>query len=77
MTQKTLHSKYASPTSLSMALTELVEDFTVELRQNVYNISSTKDFSMAELLESCERLTRLRSGNLRTNTVQRELLSQA
>ncbi|KAK5633818.1 hypothetical protein RRF57_009532 [Xylaria bambusicola] len=46
MAEKTLHSKYASPSNLSVALAGLVGDFTVELRQNVYNIRSDKDFSM-------------------------------
>ncbi|KAI1260939.1 hypothetical protein F5Y18DRAFT_403692, partial [Xylariaceae sp. FL1019] len=49
MSQKTLHCRYASPTNLSMALTELVGDFTVELCQNVYNIFSPKDFSMVNV----------------------------
>ncbi|KAI3324078.1 hypothetical protein HD806DRAFT_494040 [Xylariaceae sp. AK1471] len=52
----TLHSKYVTPTNLSMALTELVGDFAVELRQNVYNISSTEDFSVDDLLQTCERV---------------------
>ncbi|KAI0506864.1 hypothetical protein F5B22DRAFT_622331 [Xylaria bambusicola] len=56
----TLHSKFASPTTLSMALTELVGDFEVQLRQNVYYISSTKDISRDELIRTCERM-RMRS----------------
>ncbi|KAI0867322.1 hypothetical protein GGS24DRAFT_485994 [Hypoxylon argillaceum] len=67
MVEKRLHSKYASPANLSMALTELVGDFTVELRQNVYNIRSAKDFNMFELLQSCERVSpRARSANQAT-----------
>ncbi|KAI1747216.1 hypothetical protein F4782DRAFT_522035 [Xylaria castorea] len=67
MIEKTLHSKYVCPANLSMALTELVGVFTVELRQNVYNIRSTKDFNMIELLQSCERVSpRMRSSNQST-----------
>ncbi|KAI1179867.1 hypothetical protein F4777DRAFT_532258 [Nemania sp. FL0916] len=53
MIETTLHSKYVSPANLSMALTKLVGTFTVELRQNVYSIRSTKNFNVDELLESC------------------------
>ncbi|KAI1184741.1 hypothetical protein F5B17DRAFT_410870 [Nemania serpens] len=67
MSEKTLHSKYVNPTNLSIALRELVGDFTVELRQNVYSIRSTKDFSMEELLRSCQRVSpRRRSANQST-----------
>lgn len=39
MPEKTLHSKYASPTNLSMALSELVGDFTVEVNFNWLSLS--------------------------------------
>ncbi|KAF8862501.1 hypothetical protein BDZ45DRAFT_739145 [Acephala macrosclerotiorum] len=59
--ERSLHSKFvSSPQRLSTELKDLLGpgQYKVEMRHNVYNIRSSKDFDLNELMTRCKYLPR-------------------
>ncbi|KAI1639202.1 hypothetical protein F4809DRAFT_596998 [Biscogniauxia mediterranea] len=72
---KELHTKLANPRDVVAELKEMVGEglFKVEIRHDVYNIRSAKEFDIETLLKNCQRRQR---GDTPSNTTIKDNMNQ-